>query len=262
MRTFWNAISFLAVVNMLALLLAVGWLGYSGRIDRSRIEAVRDLFTPTVAAAEESVEEADGTTAVVAVETSASSEPEQLPVTHLGPITLSELRGDLEMETRIALERQAETLRANIDHHYRSRREEIESRERAVSAREIRFEEMRARSIDEEFKQTIADLEEMKVDAAFAIVQAWWREADRVGTTVPERRAFVVDVLAALDSERRTKLLTEFVDTGQAEVAANLQLALRDRASVTTAGMELPDADPARAQPSPRPVAVGGDSGR
>ena len=259
MRTLWNAISFLAVVNMLALVLVIGWLGYSDRLDRSRIEAVRDLFMPTITSMEEASEEptepsGDGVTEISEVDSPG------LPVTHLGPITLSELRDDLEMETRIALERQAETIRANIDHHYEERRSEIETRERTVIAREKRFEEMRARSADEEFKQTIADLEEMKVDAAFAIVQSWWREAEEPRTAVPGRRTFVVDVLAALDSERRTKLLTEFVETGQPKVAADLQLALRDRASVTTPGMELPDADPASSQYSPSPVAVGGDS--
>ena len=44
MRTLWNAIAFLAVVNLLALAFAGGWLYRTGRLDRDRIEAVREIF--------------------------------------------------------------------------------------------------------------------------------------------------------------------------------------------------------------------------
>ena len=254
MRTFWNTISFLAVVNLLALILAVGWLGYSGRIDRTRVETVRDLFASPIGEAPVDDASPGGAVEVVGVEDGLGDDEGGLPVTHLGPITLSELRDDLEAETRISLERQAATLRANIEHHYAARRSELEARARAVRTLEARFEEIRVRSADAEFKQTVADLEEMKLDSAFGIVQAWLVQA----RDTPARRTFVVDILAALDSERRTKLLTEFVETGQANVAANLQLDLRDRASVTPPGPEFLDADDAPSQFSSSPVAVGG----
>ncbi len=257
MRTLWNAFSFLAVVNLLALILVIAWLGYSDRLDRDRLEAMRDLLSPPISAVD--VEET--TTQVVSDVAIGDGidplQPATLPATHLGPIALSELRTDLEAETRLSLEKQAATLRTNIDHHYRTRRQEIEARENAVVALESRFEEIRERSADDDFKQTVADLEEMKLDAAFGIVQAWLNQA----RTNPARRTLVVDVLAALDSERRTKLLTEFVDTGQPEVAADLQLDLRDRASLTAFETESLDADHPSSNDPAGSVAVGGDRG-
>jgi hypothetical protein len=47
-KTLWNMLSFLAMVNLLALLMLVAWLWRTGRLDRDRLHAVRDMLTPTV----------------------------------------------------------------------------------------------------------------------------------------------------------------------------------------------------------------------
>ncbi len=47
MRSAWNTVSFLAVVHLLALGMFAGWLGYTQRLDRERLNAVRDLFALT-----------------------------------------------------------------------------------------------------------------------------------------------------------------------------------------------------------------------
>jgi hypothetical protein len=48
MRTLWNAASFLAVVNLLAILLFVGWLWQTKRLDHQRIQSIRELFAMTI----------------------------------------------------------------------------------------------------------------------------------------------------------------------------------------------------------------------
>ncbi len=53
MKTLWHMTSFLAVVNFLVLLMFVGWLYQSGRLNRDRIEEIRELLAPTVAEARE-----------------------------------------------------------------------------------------------------------------------------------------------------------------------------------------------------------------
>ena len=50
MRTTWNIIAFLAIVNLLAILFFGGWLYASGRIDESRLESLRTLFAMPVEA--------------------------------------------------------------------------------------------------------------------------------------------------------------------------------------------------------------------
>ena len=53
MRTLWNAITFLAVVNLLALLIVVGWLWQSGRLTSARAYDIRSMLSTTVGQASE-----------------------------------------------------------------------------------------------------------------------------------------------------------------------------------------------------------------
>jgi hypothetical protein len=52
MKTLWNVLSFLAVVHLLALLMFVGWLWQTDRLDRKRVDDLRALFAPTIAEAQ------------------------------------------------------------------------------------------------------------------------------------------------------------------------------------------------------------------
>lgn len=51
MRTLWKTLTFLAVVNFLALLLVVGWLWQSGRLTRERAVDIRAMLSTTAAQA-------------------------------------------------------------------------------------------------------------------------------------------------------------------------------------------------------------------
>ena len=57
MRAIWIILSTLALANMLALAVVVGWLASTDRLSRERIDAVREIFVQT--AAQEEVNEAD-----------------------------------------------------------------------------------------------------------------------------------------------------------------------------------------------------------
>jgi len=52
-RSFWNAISFLALVNVLALLIVIAWLWQSGRLTRERVEDIRTMLSTTTLQAHE-----------------------------------------------------------------------------------------------------------------------------------------------------------------------------------------------------------------
>ncbi len=49
MKTLWNAVSFLAVVHLLTLLIFVAWLWRTDRLDAQRVEALRELLGTTTA---------------------------------------------------------------------------------------------------------------------------------------------------------------------------------------------------------------------
>ena len=59
MKTAWNIVSFLAVVHLLALLMFVGWLWHTDRLEGARLAELRALFAPTLAEARAAADQAD-----------------------------------------------------------------------------------------------------------------------------------------------------------------------------------------------------------
>lgn len=278
MRTILTTLGFLAVVNLVAILACIGWLQQSGRLDRDRIERVRTIFELPVAEeaalAEAAAEEEARAVAASEEETSRWS---SIALTSLAPVDAAERIRDLGDEIATGLNRDADAIVARIDAHYRDRAAQLQLRERTLAAREARFEEIQGRSADTEFAQTVADLEEMKLDTAFGILDTWIQESKEAreaaaGVGDPEaarrhsdlardRWELVVDLLASVDSGRRSDILGELVDLGKADVAADLQLALRDRTATAVTGTESDDAQPASSQalrPGNRPERVPG----
>lgn len=242
MRTIWNAVAFVAVVNLLALVFAGGWMWQTGRIDRTRLEAVRAIFALPIDE-EEAVRAAE---AKAEADAAAAAEVEvawtAVPVTNLDAADAMERFRDLGRLTNERLSGDADLLMERIEQTYRERAAELATLRAGIERDLARLEEMRQRSEDEDFRQVIADLGEQKLEVAFSIVRVWLDEG---------RRTLVVDVLHALDADRRNAILGEFVDVGRDEMAADLQLALRDRTAVQAAGTENADAN--ATDPSLRP---------
>ena len=249
MRTIWNAFAFVAVVNLLALVLAAGWMWQTGRLDRARVEAVRAIFAIPIAEEEAArVAEAQADADAVAAE-EAEVAWTAVPVTNLDAADAMERFRDLGRQTNERLAGDADLLVDRIEETYRARSAELARMRAGIERDFARLEEMRTRSEDADFKQVIEDLGEQKLEVAFSIVRVWLGEG---------RRTLVVDVLHALDADRRNAILGEFVDVGRDEVAADLQLALRDRTAVEAAGAETADANAPdsslRSGPDPEPL--------
>ncbi len=249
MRTIWNAVAFVAVVNLLALAIAAAWLHRTGRLDRDRIEAVREIFRLPVAEVE--AERVAAEKAALADQASMEAEVawSPVPVTNLDSADAMERFRDLARVEQDALGQHADAMVARIEDTYRRREAELAALRAGIEADRARLDEITARVADADFKQTVTDLGEMKLDTCFAIVGIWLEEG---------RRTLVVDVLHAIDSDRRNALLGEFVDVGRDEVAADLQLALRERAALEASSTESLNADPANSRSQPRSGTSGG----
>lgn len=65
MKSLWSVVSFLAVVHLLALLLFLGWMYNTDRLNFERVRSVRDVFTMTIAEEKIQKEEQERETAEV-----------------------------------------------------------------------------------------------------------------------------------------------------------------------------------------------------
>jgi hypothetical protein len=223
MKTIWNIVSFLAVVNLLALSLAAGWLGWTGRLDEDRLAAVQEVFKVPTSEAARLVNERREVEAMEAEQALELQRWGQMPFSTAGAIDAQEQYRDLERLGELRLQRQAATLVDEIDQQAARRRTELAAREADVERREAQIEAIERRSRDADFK------------------------------------VMVVDVLATLGEERRQELLEGFVDRGRPEMAGQLLLRLRDRTANGADGPE--DADAVNAD-SPRNSASGAPASR
>jgi hypothetical protein len=233
MKTIWNIVSFLAVVNLLAIGLAAGWLGWTGRLDEARLTAVQEIFQMPTFEAARLVDERRELEAMEAEEALELQRWGQMPFSTEGAIDAQEQYRDLERLGEQRLQRQAATLVDEINQQAARRRAELSAREAKLQRREAKIEALEARSRDADFKVMVGDLEAMDVDAALAVLENFLAR---------DKDDLVVDVLATLDEERRQELLEGFVDRGRPEMAGQLLLRLRDRTANGAGGPEDADA--------------------
>jgi hypothetical protein len=233
MRTIWNMVAFLAVVNLLAIGLAVGWLGWTGRLDRARVDEVRELFRIPTSEAARLVSERAAFEAQAAEEAIELERWGQMPFSTEGAIDAQEQYRELERLGQARLQRQAETLKREIDQQASQYDRILVAKSAALDAREARIATMEARSRDAEFVRLVGDVGAIEIDSAIAVVEDFLARDEEV---------LVVDLLAAVDEERRQEILEGFVERGKTAMAGDLLLKLRDRTAIDAVDPENPDA--------------------
>ncbi|MDG2132730.1 MAG: hypothetical protein P8J88_04515 [Phycisphaerales bacterium] len=233
MRTLWNMIAFLAVVNLLAIGLAIGWLGWTERLDQDRLDEVRELFRIPTAEAARLVSERAAFDAQAAEEAIELERWGQMPFSTEGAIDAQEQYRELERLGQARLQRQAETLKREIDQQALQFDRLRAARSSALDAREARIATMEARSRDAEFVRLVGDVTAIEIDAAIAVVEDFLSRDETL---------LVVDLLAAVEEERRQEILEGFIERGKTAMAGELLLQLRDRTAIDAVDPENPDA--------------------
>ena len=218
MKKLWDMFSFIAVVNLLVLLLSVGWLWQTDRLDIGRIQEVRALLTSTIA-------EDDATTAAEAAaeeerQAALAAEEEELhpPLPSAAQVTFASLAGD---QARQATRR----LRDETDQHQAAlarrsaaldrRNAELEERERAWSASIA--DEVQRRS-DEQLRKTVQLYE------ALAGKQAKRMLLELVDNGMIDRAVVYLD---AMNARAAAKTLKEMKTDGENELATRLLESIR-----------------------------------
>lgn len=221
MRTIWNALSVMAVANLVAIMGIVGWLVAGGRVDRERVMRVRETFVETVAQEKERIAQDEAASA--AAEAAAAEEQrkkEGAPVPFVDAM-------DMRIQRNADEEQRLERLRKEITQMQQAIAREqrkidadlllLEERETAFAALRERIKETEG---NKQFRKSLSVLEAM--DAADAMGALG--EILRTGDTEQ-----VVAYLNSMQDRKRAAVMTEFIASGQAGVAADLLERIRKR---------------------------------
>lgn len=226
MKTLWTVISVLAVLHMLALVGAVGWLASSGRLSDERVKEMVALFTPTVDEETKAAEEA--------------KKAEDLKM-EVRPIDVSLVKSAAKKNEDDRKE-QALTLR-----QLERTQQEIKQLQNNLQLAQITV--LRERKEYEEAKKALEDkivlIEKEKNDAGFKKVIALYESlpAKTVKPLMIEMikagdEGKVVAYLEALDERKAAGILKEFKSAEEVQYVVNLSERLRARGSDLVAATE------------------------
>ena len=219
MRSLWLIVSVLSLANLVALGGFVGWLASSGRLNQERVEAVRMIFAPTIAAAQAAEEEAEKAEAAEAADAAAAERMAAPPIAAEERIRQQEDAAEVRLQSRQRLDSDIRALQTFLIRE----NERLQAWEKELQANQAAFEAERERIREtagsEQFKKAMATLAGVKPKEAQSILAELLAQ---------KKQDEVVSYLDAMEERIRSRVLAEFnkADPG---VAADLLERLRTR---------------------------------
>lgn len=228
MKRLLTAISALAIINLLGILGAAGWLAATQRISKERVEAIRAILHEPVPA-EQARLAAEQAAAGAAQAPAEEPLPEGPPVGSeaLVAMQLEQARADQLREQRLA--RENSTLGRTIVQETRK----LDEARREFEATRERFETRQAQIAslkgEEQFQAALSVLTQVKPDKAMAMLQEIIEGRAGAGATGESGLSGIdcaVAYLDEMDEMVRGKIMAEFVDDSPT-LAADLLERLR-----------------------------------
>jgi hypothetical protein len=218
MKTITKAILVVAIFNLLAVFLGAGWLLSSGRMSKSRVLELTQLFDEPVA-----VDEAAVKAEAAALEKELEAQEKPLPAFPLNADERTLVRVEMTQVDRQRLDRmkrEVENLQASL----RRERSLIEMDRKSLDSEIEDFDLMRARLADleggKQFKKSLSTLSGLKPKDAKAVISTLLNDS---------KKEEVVSYLSAMDGRIRTQIMGEFIKAGEEQLAADLLESLRLR---------------------------------
>jgi hypothetical protein len=213
MRFVWNLVSFLAVVNLLALLMVGAWLWHSKRLDRERIHAVRELLSTTIPAEQEAAEKARQQ---AAAEQAAQAEAELAANPRLGSAERIQEVVREHQQTSVVSQRLEDENRL-LSMQLKSQQEELQQREAQLAAQQQQWERSiesdKSRKNDAQFAKAVKLLESIPAKQGKQKLQ----ELVAAGSTEQ-----AVAYLNAMNPRAAAKILREFKTDAENKLATEL----------------------------------------
>ncbi len=219
MRTVWIILSTLAIANLLALAGLAGWLVATDRLDRDRLESIRELLATTITEESAQIEQANAEADELAARDAALAKARRLPLTSEQALALAESFDQLSTREIDRLDRQAQDLRRTLAQEQADldqRREEFAAEVRAFDERRDAILELEG---SEQFNKAVKLYQSLKAPVAKDIFQTLLMEGELEQ---------VVAYLDAMSARPASKIIAEFEKEDPA-VAAELLENLRTR---------------------------------
>jgi flagellar motility protein MotE (MotC chaperone) len=232
MRAIWIILSTLALANMMALVVVVGWLASTNRLSRERVDAVREIFVET--AAQEEVREADGVKQAEQAAVLADIERKK----GFPPLT-AEQRLDLVREYADLIQQRTERTRRETQDLINTlmvQQSRLQQERLQLTAERQAFETMRTRITElegsEQFQKALKIYQTVKPDIASAMLMELVarNELDQV-----------VAYFNSMSPRTASRIITELKQTSSA-LAADLveRLRVHGLEAAPSAGVALP----------------------
>jgi hypothetical protein len=171
MRALWNFVSFLAVVNLLALLIVLAWMWQSGRMTRERLHDIRDVLSmperQASAAAARTVSEAESQR-LREVEERRRAHPPSDSATQVQQIAFVQQQRD---QAARRLDDERRMLAAQLQQATARMEANIAAFEQRRSSFHSSQQNDRQRKIDEQFLQAVKQLEQLPAKQAKGVLE-------------------------------------------------------------------------------------------
>ncbi|MEX2213102.1 MAG: hypothetical protein WD768_03175 [Phycisphaeraceae bacterium] len=223
MRTFWTILTFVLLINALAVGGFIAWLNGTDRLSHDRMTQLVGLFSSTI---EEEKAEKEAAEATKLKEETDQREVARLQRIAEGPAQVAQQIAEDQEKNEVALQRY-ERLKRDIEDLRRSNelaRRLLEEGRAKLDAERLAFEQIlekeRKRREDEDFKQAVKMYESLRakqVKELFSQLMSQGRFDD------------VLQYLGAMQLRKAAAVISEFKEPPEAAQAADLIQRLRER---------------------------------
>lgn len=225
MKSIWLILSMIALANILAIAGVVGWLSATDRLNRERVDRIRELLTKPVAVEVAELE------ALAVAQTKAQDDAVQAGKLAQPPVPAADRLAADQAEAELTLQRMLRRQREidDLGSQLLRRQDELDRREQELQERIAAFDAQKAKYLAIEgtaqFQTALTTLEGLKAREAKATLEVLMTSG---------KDDEVIAYLAKMDERKRSAIMSEFAKE-QPSVAADLLERLRTR-GVTAAG--------------------------
>ncbi len=223
MKKLIKAIFIVAIINLLAVLAGTGWLFWSGRVDKTRILRMTELFIEPV-----EIEQAKLKAEQERIKKELAEQEKPIPELPLNTEERNKVRVEITQIDRQRLERMKREVK-DLQATLRRERQLVEQDRVAFEQEKAAFEQMRQRLAGleggKQFQKSLASIAGMKPKDAKTILSTLLDDG---------KTEEVITYLSSMDDRVRTAIMTEFVKAGEEELAADLLESIRQRGIVPT----------------------------